>query len=209
MPKQFLINLIMGTLIFFFVAFGVKMVLAWTSPTVAPPGGNIAAPQVRVSGTCATGSAMRVINVNGSVTCETAGGSGVPAGMIAFFASATCPSGWTEYTAVRGRLILGLPVGGTVAGTKGTAIGNLAALPVTQHNHSASSDSAGSHFHGSAVGCSTNAGCGSSVNRYVDGDLADTLNTTSAGSHSHIITVNNAGDVNGPPYLQLLACQKN
>ena len=51
-------------------------------------------------------------------------GSGVPIGTIAFFEGA-CPSGWTEYTNLRGRYVVGVPSGGTVAGTVGTALSNL------------------------------------------------------------------------------------
>lgn len=50
--------------------------------------------------------------------------AGVPSGMIAFSAS-TCPTGWSEYTSARGRVIVGLPSGGTSEGTVGTALTNL------------------------------------------------------------------------------------
>lgn len=47
------------------------IVLAWTGPGESPPSGNVDAPQRRVSGTCATGSSIRVINSNGTVSCQT------------------------------------------------------------------------------------------------------------------------------------------
>ena len=62
----------------------------------------------------------------------------VPSGMIAFFPGA-CPSGWAEYTALRGRLIIGTPLSGTDAGTVGTALGNLSPRTITDvpaHFHS-------------------------------------------------------------------------
>ncbi|NBX81482.1 hypothetical protein EBQ90_00090, partial [bacterium] len=38
-------------------------------------------------------------------------GSTIPTGVIAAFASSTCPSGWTEYTAARGRFLRGIDNG--------------------------------------------------------------------------------------------------
>ena len=45
-------------------------------------------------------------------------------GFLGIFAGA-CPSGWTEYTAARGRAIVGTPSSGTDEGTVGTALTNL------------------------------------------------------------------------------------
>lgn len=77
--------------------FIITAVSAWTVPTAAPPGGNVSTPinvgataqtksgdlttngyfyesgtrmQKRVSGSCAAGSSIRVIDSNGNVTCE-------------------------------------------------------------------------------------------------------------------------------------------
>jgi hypothetical protein len=44
--------------------------------------------------------------------------------MMALF-NATCPAGWTEVTALQGRVPVGVPSGGTLAGTVGTALTNL------------------------------------------------------------------------------------
>jgi hypothetical protein len=51
-------------------------------------------------------------------------GGGGTANMVALFDGA-CPSGWTEYTAGQGRVVVGLPSNGTLAGTVGTALTNL------------------------------------------------------------------------------------
>ena len=49
----------------------------------------------------------------------------IPVGLIMMIASGSCPTGWTEYTATRGRALVGVPSGGTVGGTVGTALTNL------------------------------------------------------------------------------------
>lgn len=51
-------------------------------------------------------------------------GTSVPSGTIAY-QSGSCPTGWTEVIAARGRMIVGLPSGGTSAGTVGTALTDL------------------------------------------------------------------------------------
>ena len=49
-------------------------------------------------------------------------GVGVPSDVVAYRASsASTPSGFSEYTSCRGRMICGMPSGGTDAGTVGTA----------------------------------------------------------------------------------------
>ena len=45
-------------------------------------------------------------------------------GMVVPF-DGTCPTGWTEYIAGRGRYVVGLPSGGTLEGTSGLALSNL------------------------------------------------------------------------------------
>jgi hypothetical protein len=50
--------------------------------------------------------------------------SAAPSNLIAHFTGASAPFGWSEYTSARGRMIVGLPSGGTSAGTVGTALTN-------------------------------------------------------------------------------------
>ena len=46
-------------------------------------------------------------------------------GLVAYRASGiSTPAGWSEYTSARGRMIVGLPSGGTDGGTVGTALTN-------------------------------------------------------------------------------------
>jgi hypothetical protein len=55
----------------------------------------------------------------------TASFSNVPSDVVAYRASsASTPSGWSEYTTARGRMVVGLVSGGTDGGTVGTALTN-------------------------------------------------------------------------------------
>jgi hypothetical protein len=63
----------------------------------------------------------------------------VPSGAIMFFNGA-CPAGWSEFTSARGRYIVGVPAGGSVGSTAGTALTNL-----EQRNN------AGVHTHAATV----------------------------------------------------------
>jgi|6_EtaG_2_1085325.scaffolds.fasta_scaffold10746_2 hypothetical protein len=52
-------------------------------------------------------------------------GAGVPLDVVAYRASsASTPEEWSEYTSARGRMVVGLPSGGTDGGTVGTALTN-------------------------------------------------------------------------------------
>ena len=71
----------------------------------------------------------RSFGVRGLVDIDSAGNytggtGGLPSGLIAFFAGA-CPSGWSEYLAARGRIVVGLVASGTAEGTVGTALTDL------------------------------------------------------------------------------------
>ncbi len=74
----------------------------------------------------------------------------VPSGSIMFFELATCPSSWSRFDALNGRMPMGLPSGGTLGATRGTALGNnqgRSISTVVAHNHTASLTAAGSHTH--------------------------------------------------------------
>jgi hypothetical protein len=60
---------------------------------------------------------------------------GVPSGAVMFFHLSTCPNGWTELSAARGRYIVARPAGGTLGATKGTALSNLENRTVGRHTH--------------------------------------------------------------------------
>lgn len=79
--------------------------------------GTITATTVSLSGNLfSAGISTTTLWVNGvSIT-----GTGVPTGTIAAFESSSCPSGWTEYTAARGRFLRGIDngAGNDPAGTR-------------------------------------------------------------------------------------------
>ena len=87
---------------------------------------------LQIKGTLYGGSPLKIsggLNLtSGNLTtvpgARITGNGSVPTGMIAFFASTSCPAGWDEYTAARGRAIVGLVASGTAAGTVGTALTN-------------------------------------------------------------------------------------
>mgnify|MGYP001562046304 CR=1 FL=1 len=126
---------------------------------------------------------------------------GETSGQIAAFAS-TCPSGWTEYTAARGRYIVGNPSGGTLAGTAGTALTDLENRAVGQHNH-AITDSGHTHSEGVYTYGYT----------FASGPYGWGGNPSggTTGSSTTGITINNSGSVAGTnaPYIQLTYCSKD
>ena len=88
--------------------------------------GNISATgTIKATGNISTSGTLTAtgdVCSNGGTNCLS---SGTPSGAIMFFNLASCPSGWTELTAARGRYLVGLTSGGTLAGTAGTALTNL------------------------------------------------------------------------------------
>ncbi len=128
------------------------------------------------------------------------GGAGVPAGFVGFFNLSSCPTGWSELTAARGRYLVGLPSGGNLAGTKGTALSNLEDRSVGQHNHAVADPG---HAHG--LGGGGAAGARAPWTGASDEDYGN-VHTALTG-----ITINSSGAVAGTnaPYLQFLVCEKD
>ena len=81
---------------------------------------------------------------SGSLQVGSVTDASVPQNLVAYRASGvSTPSGWSEYTSVRGRMIVGLPSGGTDGNTVGTALTNSQdKSKELSHNHASAS-----HFH--------------------------------------------------------------
>jgi hypothetical protein len=90
-------------------------------------------------------------SINTSGKLREGGNALVPANTVMMFNLASCPSGWTEHTAARGRALVGMPAAGTLGGTVGTALTNLATISHTHtmgnHTHDVDPDGGG-HTHG-------------------------------------------------------------
>ena len=59
-----------------------------------------------------------------AITITPGAPSALPSGAIVLGSAAGCPSGTTEYMTARGRVLVGVPSGGTIEGTVGTALTN-------------------------------------------------------------------------------------
>lgn len=144
---------------------------------------------------------------------------GTPAGAIAYFNSATCPSGWAEFTTARGLYIVGRQSGGTLATAVGTALTDLENRAAGIHTHTATTTvnlNDPGHTHDILT---VNAGGGAlnyipftttASTRILTSGFTSTT-TTGITVTSSPTTVNNSSGVAGTnaPFIQLLVCQKS
>ncbi len=170
-------------------------------------------------GTTSPGYALDVagdVNFTGRLRED---GNEILANMIAPFAG-SCPTGWSEYTAARGRAVVGTPSAGTNAGTVGTALTNLGSTTITDvpsHLHTVDppatvSDSQGTHTHTIPTG----TGAGSNAFVTPTRGVSSSLDTGSDGAHTHTTDIAsfNSGSTGlasvdvTMPYIQLTYCQK-
>ncbi|MGE0788106.1 MAG: hypothetical protein AB7S26_20715 [Sandaracinaceae bacterium] len=155
----------------------------------------------------------------------------VPSGAIMYFNASTCPAGWTEVTAARGRTIVGLAgSAGTVGGTVGVALTD---RENRGHTHTTSlstvtTASAGGHVHqwmqnGNAtydmsgvtlalMSVNVSAGAAAILTR-LPLDPASDFYTSSSGSHTHGFsgvapTSSSVTTSQVIPYVQYLVCQR-
>lgn len=100
--------------------------------------------------TLPAGAYVRCLNATGVEiwVLATALAVSVPSKTIVFWNDtvANIPAGWGEYTAARGRVIVGMPSGGTLAGTVGSALTNLQDLTHT-HTGPSHTHTGPSHTH--------------------------------------------------------------
>ncbi|GFO80787.1 MAG: hypothetical protein A49_04140 [Methyloceanibacter sp.] len=156
------------------------------------------------------------------------GGGGLN-GMIAAFESDTCPAGWTEYTAARGRMLVGTgTLGGETynpADTGGEAFHTLTIAEMPAHNHSVdppstNTNSAGAHnhrtgYHREGYGFSGSANGMTTVGPGGSGNPVAYFSTTN-GNHAHSVNIpafnsaNRGGGgahENRPPYVAVIFCE--
>jgi hypothetical protein len=105
--------------------------------------------------------------------------AGAPAGGVVFFNLATCPEGWIELQAMRGRVPLGLPAGGTFGDVVGDELDPQGTVTITQvptHTHTSGglTATASTNTHGHSL-----SGGGTHNHSIVAG----------GGSHDHEIRV--------------------
>jgi hypothetical protein len=106
----------------------------------------------------------------------------VPQGAVMTFNLASCPSGWSEVTDAQGRALVGLPSGGTLAGTVGAGLSD---GENRAHTHYVdpllvSSGSVGDHTHPIEELDIDTSGGGSHNHNYDPAPMS-----TSISSHSH------------------------
>lgn len=140
---------------------------------------------------------------------------GIPNGTIAAFAATTCPVGWVEYSAARGRVLRGIDNGAGLDPDGTRAPSSAQADALGSHAHSASSSSDGNHSHSGTTdvqgshGHSVTAYYGGGTNITIQNDAStDALygtdnaaggfssaarGTDAAGAHAHNITTNATG----------------
>ena len=157
-----------------------------------------------------TGTANRITvtngdGVSGNPTIDV-GSEITPTGMVGFFALGACPTGWSEYTALRGRYAVGLVASGTLEGTSGTALTNVESRAVGQHTHSVTDPG---HTHTANVYAAT--GATTTLAKTILSDTGTVDATHPVNSATTGITNANSGSVTGTnaPYIQLLACKKD
>ncbi|MBS0590941.1 MAG: hypothetical protein JSR65_09935 [Proteobacteria bacterium] len=139
------------------------------------------------------------------VTGAAGADANTPAGAVMYFNLAACPQGWAELVAARGRYLVGLPAGGTLAQAVGTAMTDGENRPVGQHAHTIN-DPGHSHSANYDILYGNNGGPA----KYMSQETWGTFQNLSTGRSWTGITVQNTGAVAGTnaPYIELLVCQK-
>ncbi len=172
--------------------------------------------------------------LDGMDSAEFATADVVPSGAIMLFDLAACPVGWSELPDAQGRAIVGMPAGGNVKGTVGTALSDMEdrAHAHTVDPSGVNSTTSGAHSHTTDIGNFSSSSWGwptipvqpSSSSYYVP-------RFTGSSGHSHSVNPpptqsstngNHAHGVDIPPtnstaaatsdvipYIQLLVCKKS
>ena len=140
----------------------------------------------------------------------------LPSGSILYFDLASCPSGWTEYTAARGAYVVGLTSGGTKATLVGMALTNQEnrshthpqahTHPMT-HTHTFSATTAGP----SATQGTFDVGPEVTVSFFTHTHVTSGTTSGSSAANTGAESVANTGTQSTTiaPYLQYLLCKKS
>ena len=146
-----------------------------------------------------TSASLELCNGTSWQSVGSGGGVGMPTGTIAAFASSTCPTGWNEYTAARGRFLRGIDngAGNDPSGTR--APGSIQDDANRSHAHTGTANSAGAHTHDVQVGFGTQ-----SITRISTAGNFSTVTTMagaalSAGAHTHTLTIDANGAAEARP----------
>lgn len=129
---------------------------------------------------------------------------------VVFFQGA-CPAGWTEFTEAQGRYLVGLPSGGALSATVGTALTNSENRAVGGHDHPIE-DLGHSHSYAANWGWNDTADQFPPAPRrpLFDFKPADSVPRPDVASHSSAVTGIQVLSTGIPgtnaPYIQLRAC---
>lgn len=124
----------------------------------------------------------------------TANENQVPSGAVAFFDADACPTGWSTFAPLQGRVPVGTPSGGSLRAEVGTALENGGSRTITEvptHLHAAgalvgSAASGGAHMHPVAARNTTFEG-------------SHTHPMSEDGDHRHTITMGGGGGTSFRP----------
>lgn len=213
-------KLIFAVLVGVIVAAGLLFVTRAAFGTIPDAGSDIQACYKDIGGK------LRVIDTDAGETCsfsETAisWNQGTTSGGVMFYDSTSCPAGWSEYTPARGRTVVGLPDGGNLNGTVGSALADQEnrahnhgfTIPSGNHTHSVNPPLTGTQYFGSTERSIVNP-TADFFDRWIinqsshnHGVNIPNFSSGSAGIHDH--ATNNQYTSQVMPYLQLLACEKD
>lgn len=204
------IALIIGAFVF---SIGLQAFAAFSPPTAAPPNADAYAPlntgpgtQTKTGDICTTAGGGKCLSTAGGVGPGGTGDGSTPTGAIMFFNSATCPAGWSEVTAARGRYLVGWDSTKGISSlgfSVGIALNDKEDRSTGQHLH-AQFDPGHSHGGIPVIGyVSDNRGGGGAEYGQVGWTATSPAITGFAvgGVDGGAIAGTNA------PYLQLLVCQ--
>ncbi|MFC6669693.1 hypothetical protein [Marinobacterium aestuariivivens] len=135
--------------------------------------------------------------------------SAAPSHLIAFFAMDECPSGWSELAEAQGRVIVGLPDGGTSFGLVGSALADLEnrnhdhsfnfnggnTANAGSHNHVGTAAANGAHDHGATTGITNGTFAADDTGGFVTETVTVDHNHTIDPSvtHEHVVSTEDNG----------------